>query len=307
MFNDEFLSYVYIGVFLLLIFIVLSLLYNSVVIIPTGHKAVLERFGQYNSILDEGIHFLSPVYNIKKHYWSYEVETKDKTSNIKYFTEYYVPIYNQQYDPPSYDTLTTDRINVQINIVLTYRIIDLKIASYRTNDPLLILQNNIQTSLKDAVQGLTLDQVNNNPVSIGVTVTTICTPILQEYGLQIINLKIQNVSVDKSISNAALQALTNQRKLEAEMKLLKLENDKKHLELEMESKLQLAKMNLYKTKADIINSCNGGKDTIEFIQNLMYLEAWEKVVNNNNNNNKTTIIVPSDMKGLLNTMKTKSQ
>lgn len=70
-------------------------------------------------------------------------------------------------------------------------------------------------------------------------------------------------------------------------KLLKLEE----MQLGIENTQQMTNMDIYKNKIDFINS---NKTNSEFIQNLFYLEAWERIINKTNIN-----IAPTDLKEIL--------
>ena len=168
-------------------------------------QAVVTMFGKVTDVKTAGLYFKIPfLQQVQK------VDTTTKGMQIGY-TQSSDP-YNQRAEVVEYEALmiTSDFNFVDIDFYLEYRVSDPKKFLYRSTDPVAILRNLTQESIRSTVSDYTVDEVITTGKSqIQAKVREKLVEALEEadIGLEVVNLSIQDAEPPTSEVMQAFKAV----------------------------------------------------------------------------------------------------
>ncbi len=121
-----------------LVILVLIILASSIKIVNTGHVYILERFGQFNKILEPGWHMVIPFVDFVRN----KISTKQQILDIQPQT-----------------VITKDNVNIQIDNVIFYKVLNAKDAVYNIEDYKSGIVYSTITNMRNIVGNMSLDEV----------------------------------------------------------------------------------------------------------------------------------------------------
>ncbi len=170
---------------------------NTVIrIVPQGEEIVVERFGQFQTILEAGFHVRLPwpLENL-----AYRVSRKLQTFEI---------------DP--FEGTTKDNVRLTVDGVFTARVVDTRKAVYEVQDYTVALLLEAQTLLREAIGKYTMDEINGDRAEINKWVCAAIDGKSKAWGLGDISIKLRRVEPPKQTAEAmALVADAERRKTAA--------------------------------------------------------------------------------------------
>ena len=114
----------------------MSKLLNFFVMVPQKHQFVVERNGRFSHMMEAGLHFKWPLYEMV----AYQHSLKEQVLEVA-----------QQH------AITRDNVKIKIDGVLYYRVKDAYKASYSVNRPISALSFLAQTTMRSEIGKLNLD------------------------------------------------------------------------------------------------------------------------------------------------------
>ena len=168
-------------------------------------QAVVTMFGKVTDVKTAGLYFKIPfVQQVQK------VDTTTKGMQIGY-TQSNDP-YNQRAEVVEYEALmiTSDFNFVDIDFYLEYRVSDPKKYLYRSTDPVAILRNLTQESIRSTVSDYTVDEVittGKNQIQAKVREKLVESLEEADIGLEVVNLSIQDAEPPTSEVMQAFKAV----------------------------------------------------------------------------------------------------
>ncbi len=191
---------------LILGIIVIITLLLSVKVVNTGYVYVVERFGQFYKVLEPGWHIVIPYVD----YVRAKVSTKQQILDI---------------EPQS--VITKDNVNISIDNVIFYRVMNARDAIYNIDNYKSGIIYSTITNVRNVVGSMTLDEVLTGRDKINKELLKIVDEITDSYGIKILSVEIKNI-----VPPAEIQ--------EAMEKQMKAERNKRAAILEAEGKRQSA-------------------------------------------------------------------
>lgn len=188
----------YIGLALVvfaIIFVAMSLR-----IVPQQAAFIVERLGKYNRTIEAGLHFMIPLV--------------DRVAYYTYLKEMVLDI------PPQI-CITKDNVQVTVDGVIFYRVIDSKAACYGVNDYELAIIQLAQTTLRSEIGKIDLDKTFeereriNNAIVMGIDAAT------QPWGVKVLRYEIKSINPPKDV----LDAMEKQMRAEREKRAKILESE----------------------------------------------------------------------------------
>lgn len=186
------------------IIIIILLLAWSIKIVNTGYVVVLERLGQYHKILEPGWHFIVPFID----YIRRRISVKQQILDI---------------DPQT--VITKDNVNIQIDNVIFYKVINAQEAVYNIENYRSGIAYSTTTNMRNIVGNMTLDEVLSGRDKINMELLRIVDQVTDAYGVKILTVEIKNIIPPKEIQ-------------EAMEKQMKAERDKRAIILQAEGTKQ---------------------------------------------------------------------
>lgn len=215
----------FIGLGILLIPIAL-LLYASLYLVRQAEAIVIERLGKYHRTLGPGLHILIPFFERpRKIYWTYTVEDtqtrryrsgenddlpRKEYTKLKLST-YRIDLREAVYDFPKQYVITKDNVTMQINALLYYRIFNPKDAVYQVENLPEAIEKLTQTTLRNIIGSLDLDESLVSRDQINEKLTVILDEATDEWGVKVHRVELQEVHPPEDIRLAMEKQMRAER------------------------------------------------------------------------------------------------
>lgn len=176
------------------------LLFSSIKIVPQQQAYILERLGKYQRTLEAGLHFMMPFF--------------DRIAYRHYLKEIVLDI------PPQI-CITRDNVQVNVDGVIFYRVIDPKLASYGVNYYENAIIQLAQTTLRSEIGKIDLDRTFEERDKINSAVIMAIDAATQPWGVKVLRYEIKSINPPKDV----LDAMEKQMRAEREKRARILESE----------------------------------------------------------------------------------
>jgi regulator of protease activity HflC (stomatin/prohibitin superfamily) len=182
------------------------LIKKTLVIIPQSETKIIERLGRYHSTLEAGVNFIIPVV--------------DSAKNIvvlnhgRYSYSSTIDLREQVYDFPSQNVITKDNIQMEINALLYFQIMDPYKAAYEINNLPNAIEKLTQTTLRNIIGELELDETLTSRDTINTKLRLVLDDATDKWGVKVNRVELQDITPPSSVLTAMekqMQAERNKR------------------------------------------------------------------------------------------------
>lgn len=261
------------------------------VIVQTGTEVVVEKLGQFNKVLTPGFHFILPIYSKKYVTWHRTEETRVGTrSSIQKVRHVFaeIPVVEQVHDLPEFRSSTKDRIDVFVNGLVFYKIVDVKKAVYNINDLYSAIESLVETAIRDYTSTASLEEVFVSRDKLMACVVNYLNDCEEKWGVRIIRFEIQEINCSPEVRKATEAAVLKKRQAEARLTMAEANKQAQLLEAqaqnEVNSSNQQATAQLELEKAETkkqLNNINNqiALETTEVEMKVLQMEQAQKAQN----------------------------
>ncbi len=270
---------------LLWILILLAIVYvvKGVVIVQQAEVVIIERLGKFEKVLQSGLNFIIPILEAPRGMiWKATQRGLDGQtySYIKERTR--IDLRESVYDFPQQNVITKDNVSIRINALLYFQIIDPKSAVYEIQNLPDAIEKLTQTTLRNLVGQLDLDETLVSRDKINQELRAILDEATNKWGVKVNRVELQDIIPPTDIQ----QAMEKQ---------MKAERDKRAAILEAEGLKQAAILKAEGDKLAQINRAEGDKQSAILRADG---DAQARVINATAEGNAIKIVVDSiDGKG----------
>lgn len=217
----------------ILVFIValaLAILKMSIVIIPQSETRIVERLGKYHETLKPGINIIIPFIDRAKNIISL-VNGRYRYNNV-------IDLREQVYDFDKQNVITKDNIQMQINALLYFQIVDPFKAVYEINNLPNAIEKLTQTTLRNIIGELELDETLTSRDTINTKLRAVLDDATNKWGIKVNRVELQDITPPASV----LQAMEKQMQAERNKRatILTSEGEKAAAILQSEGEKQSA-------------------------------------------------------------------
>ena len=163
------------GVIVLLIMILIG---QSIVLVPQGEAAVIERLGRYTQTFSSGLHFKIPVVDRVRE----KVDTRERMVTF-----------------PPQAVITEDNLTVAIDTVVTFQVNEPARAIYGITDYIFGIEQITTATLRDVVGGLTLEETLTSRDYINRRLRGELDEATAKWGLRIARVELKAIEPPPSI------------------------------------------------------------------------------------------------------------
>lgn len=185
----------FLGVILLIVIIVMI---SSIRIVNTGYLCVVERFGQFDRVLEPGWHFIIPFVD----YVRRKVSTKQQILDVQ---------------PQS--IITRDNVKLSVDNVIFFKVLNARDAVYNIEDYKSGIIYSAMTNIRNILGNMSLDEVLSGRDKINQDLLSIIDEITDAYGIKILSVEIKNIIPPAEIQ----QAMEKQMKAERDKRAMILQ------------------------------------------------------------------------------------
>jgi regulator of protease activity HflC (stomatin/prohibitin superfamily) len=229
-----------IGIYVLIGLVVLALIFvkMAVVIIPQSETRIIERLGKYYATLQPGINIIIPFIDRAKVIVTYQ--------RGRYTYSNHIDLREQVYDFDKQNVITKDNIQMQINALLYFQIVDPFKAVYEINNLPNAIEKLTQTTLRNIIGEMELDQTLTSRDVINTKLRGVLDDATNKWGIKVNRVELQDITPPQSV----LQAMEKQ---------MQAERDKRATILTSEGQKQAQILQSEGEKAATINRAEADK------------------------------------------------
>lgn len=233
------------------VLILLAVVYvvKGVIIVQQAEVVIIERLGRFEKVLQSGLNFIFPIFEAPRG-MSWRVTQKgldgSTYSYIKEKTK--IDLREAVYDFPRQNVITRDNVSITINAIIYFQIIDPKSAVYEIQNLSDAIEKLTQTTLRNLVGALDLDESLVSRDKINQELRAILDEATNKWGVKVNRVELQDIMPPADIQ----QAMEKQ---------MRAERDKRAAILEAEGLKQSAVLKAEGDKLAQINRAEGDKQS----------------------------------------------
>ena len=176
-----------IGAIVLIVIVVLAivLVKKTLVIIPQSETKIIERLGRYYATLKPGINIIIPFIDRAKDIVALK--------NGRYTYTNTIDLREQVYDFDRQNVITKDNIQMQINALLYFQIVDPFKAVYEINNLPNAIEKLTQTTLRNIIGEMELDQTLTSRDTINTKLRGVLDDATNKWGIKVNRVELQDI------------------------------------------------------------------------------------------------------------------
>jgi len=214
---------VLIAIFILVVY----LAKKTLVIIPQSETKIIERLGKYHATLQPGINVIIPFIDSAK-----SIVTLNRG---RYVYSSDIDLREQVYDFDKQNVITKDNIQMQINALLYFQIVDPFKAVYEISNLPNAIEKLTQTTLRNIIGEMELDQTLTSRDTVNTKLRAVLDDATNKWGIKVNRVELQDITPPQSVLQAMekqMQAERNKRAViltsegEKQSQILQSEGDK---------------------------------------------------------------------------------
>ena len=226
-------------------FLVIGYIVGSVKMINEGYQAIVERLGQYVRTLDPGIHFIIPI--VDQIVWVQTTREK-------------------MLDFPPQDAITNDNINLQIDAIVYWRILEIRQSYYNIDNLEEGLTALVITSLRSLIGQMKLEETYASRAEINRILLQQLDEATATWGVKVTRVEVQNIILPQRVQ----ESLERERAAESEKRaaITTAEGKRQAAVEEAEGTVQSARM-----IAEVLGGDVTPQDVLRYLIARQYVDA----------------------------------
>lgn len=205
----------------------------GVKVVPQSETRVIERLGRFHTVLSPGLNFIIPFIDKPKTIYTRRVEQGMGGRHVvRTVATTVIDLREQVYDFPSQQVITRDNVTTEINALLYFQITDPKKAVYEIDNLPNAIEKLTQTSLRNVIGELELDETLTSRDTINTKLQAILDDATNKWGVKVNRVELQDITPPESVRVAMEKQMQAERNRRAE--ILNAEGEKQSLILRSE-------------------------------------------------------------------------
>lgn len=306
----------------LAVFVVI-LIFKGIVIIRQAETMIIERLGKYHRTLESGINIILPILDKSRQIdWRF-VRTDPKGTHVYVHTRTpRIDLRETVYDFPRQGVITKDNVTIEINALLYFQVVDPLKALYEISNLPDAIQKLTQTTLRNVIGELDLDETLTSRDTINMKLRAILDEASHKWGVKVNRVELQDIIPPRDIQEAMEKQMRAERDRRAT--ILKAEASKKAAILESEGQRDSAVNSAEGEKRSSILLAEGqaearrrvaeaeaeairlvtatvkesGGDPTQYLIAVRYVEAMKEMAMNGNK----TVFMPYEASGVMSSL-----
>lgn len=210
---------------------------KGIKIVPQSETEVIERLGRYDRTLASGLNIILPFIDRSREICtriSYQAGNGKTYAIIKSTKK--IDLREQVYDFPKQSVITKDNVVTEINALLYFQIMDPVKAVYEIDNLPNAIEKLTQTTLRNVVGELELDESLTSRDIINTKLRTVLDEATNKWGVKVNRVELQDITPPDSVRDAMEQQMQAERSRRAE--ILRAEGEKQSQILQSEGQKQ---------------------------------------------------------------------
>ncbi len=183
-----------IAVLVFLAILVIVVVFKTAVVVPQQQAFVVERLGKYSSVLHAGFHILVPFVDRIAYRHSLKEAALDIAEQL---------------------CITKDNVQVGVDGVLYFKVLDPTNASYGITDYIFAISQLAQTTLRSLMGKLELDRTFEERTTINAHVVAELDKATEPWGIKVLRYEIKNITPPRDVQMAMEKQMRAEREKRA--------------------------------------------------------------------------------------------
>lgn len=280
-------------------FLILVIIWAGVKVVPQSETRVVERLGRFHSVLAPGLNFIIPFIDKPKTIYTRRVESSiGGRTVVKTTATSVIDLREQVYDFPSQQVITRDNVTTEINALLYFQITDPKKAVYEIDNLPNAIEKLTQTSLRNVIGELELDETLTSRDTINSKLQVILDDATNKWGVKVNRVELQDITPPESVRVAMEKQMQAERNRRAE--ILNAEGEKQSLILRSEGEARAIILNAQAEADAILRVAEAVKgadtDPATYILAMKYIDTLREMTSGKDNK---TVYMPYEASSVL--------
>jgi regulator of protease activity HflC (stomatin/prohibitin superfamily) len=283
---------------------IITLTVKGIRIVPEQSVMMIERLGKFSRQLNPGLNIIIPVIDSPRGVlWrsTHKDQAGGKVHVVHSVTN--LDLREQVYDFPAQQVITSDNVGIRVDAVVYFQIVDPRKATYEIANLPIALETLTQTTLRNVIGDMELDQTLSSRDIINTSLVTTIDQAASGWGVKVNRVEVQDIEPPKDVTASMEQVMKAERERRAritEAEGIKTavvlqaegERDARIAEAEGERQAQIAEA---KGRAEAIREIADAKkrelellaerlgaDLPSYLVALRYMESVDKMADNQN-------------------------
>ena len=184
----------------ILVVLAIVIISAGVRVVPQSETCVIERLGRFHCVLAPGLNFIIPFIDKPKTIYTRRVETGvGGRVYVRMTSSPILDLREQVYDFPSQQVITRDNVTTEINALLYFQIVDPKKAVYEIDNLPNAIEKLTQTSLRNVIGELELDETLTSRDTINSKLQVILDDATNKWGVKVNRVELQDITPPESV------------------------------------------------------------------------------------------------------------
>lgn len=181
-------------VVIVLIVLVIMIILRGIRIIPQQRVAIVERLGRYYATLSAGVNLIIPFI--------------DRVARV-------MDLRTQQVVVPPQMVITRDNVQIQIDTVFFYTIVEPKMATYNIANVVQGIQNITAANIRQVAGHMELDETLSGRDKISMELRTALDEVTESWGVRIDRVEVVDIKPPREIQDAMEKQMKAEREKRA--------------------------------------------------------------------------------------------
>jgi len=284
---------------------------RALFIVPQSQAVVIERLGKFSRVAYSGLNILVPGIESQRriHYRVTQYDREGREIGAELKATPWIDMREKVLDFASQSVITADNVVMSIDAVLYYRITDPVKVVYEVANFAEAVEKLTQTTLRNVVGELTLDETLASREIINARLRTTLDEVAGRWGVRITRVELQDISPPDDIRDTMELQMTAERKKRAAILNAEGEKEAAILRAEGVARAQVreaegqaeARLKIAQAEAEALERIQQaiGKDrAASYLMAMKYLESLQHIADGQ----ATKVFLPFEASGVLGTL-----
>ena len=205
-------------VLIVLALFVFFLIAKGVRIIQQSEEMVVERLGRYHKTLRAGINIIIPIMDKPREIvFRFTRDLPDGNKYVQFVKKERIDLRETVYDFPRQNVITKDNVMTEINALLYFQVTDAVKAMYEIENLPLAIEKLTQTTLRNVIGELDLDECLTSRDTINMKLRQILDEASNKWGVKVNRVELQDINPPRDIREAMEKQMRAERDRRAQI------------------------------------------------------------------------------------------
>lgn len=205
-------------VVILIALLVIFIVSKGVRVVQQSESMVIEKFGRFSRVLNAGFNIIIPIYEKPREIiFRFSREMPDGNRYVQFTRKERIDLRETVYDFPKQNVITRDNVGTEINALLYYQVMDPVKAVYEIENLPLAIEKLTQTTLRNVIGELDLDECLTSRDTINAKLRQILDEASNKWGVKVNRVELQDINPPRDIREAMEKQMRAERDRRAQI------------------------------------------------------------------------------------------